>query len=97
MEKDGVCASDVHETTYLGFLSRAPLLPIEYADSAYIIFVELLDHPVPPKNVAIFVGGGSKVEPLSDESAIADVWEQSIPNSPGDVEHSGLQDDHLSL
>lgn len=59
------------ETTYLALLGRAPLLPIEYADSAYVVFVELLDHPIPPKNVAMFVGDGSKVEPLGNESAIA--------------------------
>lgn len=62
----------MRENTYLALLSRVPLLPIEDADSANVIFMGLLNQPVPPKNVAMVVGGGSKVEPLCDESGIAD-------------------------
>ena len=79
--KDGVLANDIYETAYLAFLGRVPLLPVEDTDSAYVVFVQLFDQPVPPKNVAVFVRGGSEVEPLRDESGIADGWKESIPNS----------------
>jgi hypothetical protein len=78
-EGDGVRVGDIRETTYLTLLSRTPHLPIEYADSAYVVFVELLDHPVPPKDVAILVGCGSKVEPLGNESAITRSSQSQIP------------------
>ena len=78
-EEDGVRVGDIRETTYLTLLSRAPHLPIEYADSAYVVFVELLDHPVPPKDVAILMGCGSKVEPLGNESAITRSSQSQIP------------------
>jgi hypothetical protein len=82
LEKDGVFAgaNDIREAAYLALLGRVPPLSIENADSAYVVFMELFDQSVPPKNVAIIVGGGSKVEPLRDKSAIADGWKESIPN-----------------
>ena len=84
-KKVGVCVTDIRKTAHLAFLSCVPRLPIKYADSAYIVPVELLDHPVPPKNVTVLVGGGRKVQPLRDKSAIADGWTQSIPNSSRDA------------
>ena len=66
--------SDIRENTYLTSLSRVPLFPVEYADSAYVVFMSLLNQPVPPKYVSMVVGGGGKVEPLCDESGIADGW-----------------------
>lgn len=71
----------MYETAYLAFLGHIPLLPVEDTDSAYVVFVKLFNQPVPPKNVAMFVRGGSEVEPLRDESGIADGWKGSIPNS----------------
>lgn len=77
---------DIGKATYFALLSRVPLLPVEYADSAYVVFMELLNHTVPPKNVTMLVGCWGKMEPLGDESSIADGWEQSIPSSLRDVE-----------
>ena len=74
------------ETTYLALLRRAPLLSVEYADSTYVVFMELLDHAVPAKYVAMFVGYRSKVEPLGNESTIAGGLGQSILNPSRDVE-----------
>ena len=69
------------KTNYLAFLGHAPLLPIEDADGAYAVFAELLDQPIPPKNVSILMRSGSKVEPLCDESGIADGW-KSVNSRP---------------
>lgn len=63
--------NDMRETTHLALLGRVPLLPIEDAYSVYVVFMELLNESVPPKNMAIIMGCGSKVQPLCDESAIA--------------------------
>ena len=71
----------IREIAYLALLGRVPLLPIEDADSAYVVFVELFNQPVPSKHVATIVGGGGEVEPLRDKGAIADSWKESIPNS----------------
>jgi len=76
----------VCETTYLALLGWTPLLSVEHADSTYIVLMELLDHAIPTKNVTIFVGYRSKVEPLGDESAIAGGQERSILDSSRDAE-----------
>lgn len=78
--------NDIHEVTCLALLGHVPFLPIEDADGAYVVFMELLNHPVPPKNVAIIMGGGSKVESLCDKSAVAEGRKQSIPNSSRHIE-----------
>jgi len=75
-----VFANDMREPAYLAFFGLVPLPPIEDADSAYVIFMELLNQPVPPKDVTIIMGGRREVESLRDESSIADGWKESIPN-----------------
>ena len=62
----------IRETAYLALLSRIPLLAIKDAYGAYVVFMELLNQPIPPKNMTVVVRSGSKVEPLRDESGIAD-------------------------
>ena len=78
--------SCIREATYLTLLGRVPLLSVKDADCAYVVFVELFNQPVPPKDVAIIMGGGGEVEPLCDESTVTDYWKQSIPNSSCHVE-----------
>ena len=73
---------------YLAFFGLVPLPPIEDADSAYVVFMELLNQPVPPQDVTIIMGGWREVEPLRDESSIADGREWSTPNSSCDVKES---------
>lgn len=74
--------SEVGEINYLAPFGYAPLLPIEDAHSAYVVFVKFLNQPVPPQNVPMLVGSGSKVEPLSDESGVAGGLEASQFRTP---------------
>lgn len=55
------CVGDISETSHLALLGRMPLLPIKYADSAYVVPVELLYHSIPPENVTVLVGDGSEM------------------------------------
>lgn len=68
------------ESNYLTFLGCVPFLPIEDADSAYVAFLKFLNKLIPPKNMAVLMGGRSKVEPLGDQSGIADEMKRSIPH-----------------
>jgi len=34
---------NIHDTTYFALFSRVSLLSIEYTDSAYVVFMKLLD------------------------------------------------------
>lgn len=91
-------AGETGETSYLASFGHVPLLSIEDADSAHIVFVELLDQPVPPKNVPILMGNRSKVEPLSNESRVADGWKQVSSNSfISHLVEGCPQDDRLPL
>ena len=87
----------MEKTNYLASFGRAPFLPIKDADSAYVIFTELLDQPIPPKNVPIIMRSGSKMKSLGYESGITDGWKRvsSGPFSSYRVEIR-LQDDCLS-
>lgn len=64
--ENGTLTDEMKKKNYLAFLGRVPLLPIENADSAYVIFVELLNQSIPPKDVAMLMGSRSKVKPLRD-------------------------------
>ena len=75
-ERDGILVGKISKTKYLTSFGYAPLLPVEDADSTYVVFAELLDQPIPPKNVSMLMGSRSKVEPLSNESGVADDWKQ---------------------
>lgn len=93
---DGRLVGEIDKTNYLAPFGHAPLLPIEDADTTYVVFVELLDESVPPKNMSVLMGSGSKMEPLGDESGVTGGWERVSPKPLASYPvKSFLQDDHL--
>ena len=62
----------VEGNTHFIALCDGPFFAIKHADSSNAMFPEFMDETIPPQYVPVLVRHGCKVEPLCDESSIAE-------------------------